>query len=40
MIAAALVAWITVYGLRAKRKGERLAAATHAQGEAPQLRPS
>lgn len=34
-VAAILVAWMTVYGLRAKRRGERLAAAAAEDGAPP-----
>ncbi len=39
VVAAALVVWMTVYGMRAKRRGERLAAQT-ADRERPRLRTS
>jgi len=39
-VAAALVAWMTVYGQRARRKGERAAEANRAQGAAPPAIPS
>jgi hypothetical protein len=39
-IAAVLVAWMFVYGQRARRKGERAAEANRARGEAPPAMPT
>jgi hypothetical protein len=39
-VAAVLVAWMFVYGQRARRKGERAAQAGRARGEAPPVMPS
>jgi hypothetical protein len=39
-VAAVLVAWMFVYGQRARRKGERAAEANRARGEAPPAMPT
>lgn len=39
-VAAALVAWMIVYGRRARRKGERAAQANRVQDAAPPAMPS
>jgi hypothetical protein len=39
-VAAVLVAWMAAYGQRARRKGERAAAASRARGDAPPVMPS
>lgn len=39
-VAAVLVAWMIVYGQRAKRKGERLAAASRAEAALAQPEPT